>query len=113
MNKDPHYLLDMLNAAKLILIYTSGKTFQEFFEDTFFQDAVTRRIEILGEAARRVSNLTRAEIPDIAWHQIVGMRNVIAHEYNDIDLEVVWRVIQVELPRLIPILEKVIADRTE
>ncbi len=101
----------MLNAAKLLISYVSGRTIEEFFEDVFFQDAVTRRMEVLGEAARRVSNPTGLEITDIAWHQIIGMRNVLAHKYDDIDLEVVWRVIQVELPRLIPVLENAIAER--
>ena len=113
MERETSYLLDMLTAIQLIQDYTSHKTQQDLEEDQLLQDAVTRRIEILGEAARRISEKTRSELPDIAWHQIIGMRNILAHEYDDIDLDVVWRVIQKELPKLIPILEREIATRTD
>jgi uncharacterized protein with HEPN domain len=113
MKKDTNYLLDMLTAIQLIQSYTLGKSQQDLGKDQLLQDAVTRRIEILGEAARRVSEKMRSEMPDIPWYQIIGMRNILAHEYDDIDLDIVWRVIQQELPILIPILEREIAKRTK
>jgi uncharacterized protein with HEPN domain len=106
MNKDRHYLLDILTSAKLAISYTCGKTEQDFQNDLLLQDGVTRRIEILGEAARRVSEETRMKIPSISWYQIIGMRNILAHKYDDIDLDVVWRVVQLELPKLIATLEE-------
>ncbi|MBI4639875.1 MAG: DUF86 domain-containing protein, partial [Candidatus Tectomicrobia bacterium] len=61
----------------MAISYTSGKTREEFFRDTQCQDAVIRRLEIIGEATRRISEQTRAMYPHLPWNAMIGMRNVM------------------------------------
>jgi uncharacterized protein with HEPN domain len=70
------------------------------------QAAVTRQLEIIGEAARRISPETQATIPDIPWSKMIGMRNRLIHQYDDLDLETIWDTIQISLPELIVMLER-------
>lgn len=74
MQRDKEYLLDILEAAKLAIAYVDKKSREEFFADLQCQDAVIRRLEIIGEAARRISEETRAAYPDLPWNDMVGMR---------------------------------------
>lgn len=108
MSRDAVYLLDILKAAKLALNYLKGKTKEDFFRDIQCQDAVIRRLEIIGEAAGRVSSTTTAKFPDLPWKKMVSMRNIMIHEYDDVDLAIVWDTVQNDLPRLIASLEPVI-----
>ena len=94
-------LHDILEAARLIGSYVKDTTETGFRTDTQKQDAVIRRLEIIGEAGRRVSDGTRALYPQVPWHAIIGMRNVIIHQYDAVDLTIVWDAVQTDLPRLI------------
>lgn len=67
-----------------------GKSFEEFVNSIVTQDCVVRRIEIIGEAANNLPEDFQKEHPEIAWRKIVGMRNILAHEYFGVDLKVVW-----------------------
>jgi uncharacterized protein with HEPN domain len=107
--RERHYLLDMLNAAKLALDFVGGVSWDDFQLDLMRQAAVTRQFEIIGEAARRISEASQAELPEIPWRQIIGMRNRIIHEYDRITLSRLWDTIQIALPELITVLEKAIA----
>ncbi len=98
MPRDVAYLLDILEAAKLAAAY---KTNEEFILDTQCQDAVIRRLEIIGEAARRISRETRASLPALPWAAMINMRNLMIHEYDHVDLAVVWDTVQNHLPALI------------
>ncbi len=108
MQRDKEYLLDILEAAKLAVAYVNNKTKEEFFNDLQCQDAVIRRLEIIGEASKRISEETRAAYPDLPWSDMVGMRNVIIHEYDDVDLVIVWETVQNDLPQLIDALESIL-----
>jgi uncharacterized protein with HEPN domain len=108
MSRDPEYLVDILAAARLALKYTSGKTREQFLADTQCQDAVIRRLEVIGEAARRISEDSRAALPRVPWKDIVAMRNILIHKYDGVDLVVVWDTVQEHLPALIRELEKAI-----
>ena len=107
MSRDKEYVIDILEAAKLALSYVSGKTKDEFLKDTQCQDAVIRRLEIIGEAARRISDETRATYPKLPWKAMVGMRNVMIHEYDGVDLNIVWETLQKDLPDLVKSIEKI------
>ncbi|MGB9578491.1 MAG: DUF86 domain-containing protein [Halothiobacillaceae bacterium] len=72
------------------------------------QDSVIRRLEIIGEAARRVSVATRAAHPDLSWDEMIGMRNILIHEYDDVDLIIVWQTVRTELPLIVATLEKIL-----
>ncbi|MBW2721666.1 MAG: DUF86 domain-containing protein [Deltaproteobacteria bacterium] len=113
MSRDKEYVIDILEAAKLALSYVSGKTKDEFLKDTQCQDAVIRRLEIIGEAARRISDETRATYPKLPWKAMVGMRNVMIHEYDDVDLVIVWNTVQNDLPPVVARLEKVVPPHDE
>lgn len=99
------HLWDAAEAAKLIHEFVRGKTEAEFNTDLMVRSAVERQLEILGEALNRLRRDdadTSARVPGL--EKIVGMRNVIAHEYGDIDYEIVWRAATTSIPALIPIL---------
>jgi uncharacterized protein with HEPN domain len=91
----------MLNAAKLAQDFVANTSLEVFQDDLMRQAAVTRQFEIIGEAARRISEDSQAEVPEIPWHQIIGLRNRIAHEYDRINLVRIWDTIHLALPELI------------
>lgn len=108
MLRDKEYLVDILESAKLAVTYVENKREEDFLEDTQCQDAVIRRFEIIGEAARRVSDETQGAYPDLPWGKMIGMRNVMIHEYDDVDLTVVSKTVRSDLPPLIAALEKIL-----
>jgi len=107
--RERNYLLDMLNAAKLAQDFVADVDWESFQLDLMRQAAVTRQLEIIGEAARRISEDSQAEIPEIPWHQIIGMRNRIVHEYDRLNLIRLWDTIQLALPELIVVLENIVS----
>lgn len=109
--REPDYLRDMLNAAKLAQDFVAGIDWAAFELDLMRQAAVTRQFEIIGEAARRISPKTQASLPTIPWPKIIGMRNRLIHEYDALDLEVVWDTIYLALPSLIQGLEAILASK--
>lgn len=108
MSRDETYLVDILESAKIALDYVFDKTWEEFYEDAKSQDAVVRRIEIIGEAARRVSPETRAKYPEIEWREMTSMRNLVIHEYDVVDIGQVWDTVLNKLPFLIEKLSKIV-----
>lgn len=74
--------------------YTSNVDEEEFYENSFVQDAVLRRLEIIGEAVKNVPEDFRTKYPDIPWRQIAGMRDVLIHAYFGVNLRRVWKVIK-------------------
>lgn len=106
--REPNYLRDMLNAAKLAQDFVAGVDWKTFELDLMRQAAVTRQFEIIGEAARRISAETQATIPNIPWSKIIGMRNRLIHEYDDLDLDIIWATTQTALPELVKTLESIL-----
>lgn len=103
--RDPAYLYDMLTAARNIQRFISGRTRQEYAENLLLRSAVERQVEILGEAARRVSASFKSAHPEIPWRQIIAQRNVLIHEYDDVLDAEVWDVAAVHILQLLPLLE--------
>ena len=101
MQRDLQFLLDMLQSAELIINYTAHCSKDEFITNVQLQDAVIRRLLVIAEAARRVSETTRQTLPSISWQEINGMRNRLVHEYDDVNFNIVWDVVQAEIPTLI------------
>jgi len=106
--RDLTYVLDMLIASRHIQAYVAGIDRSIFEQDILRQDAIIRRIEIIGEAARRVSAEFRAAHPDIPWQQMADMRNRLIHSYDEVSLIIVWDVIQHDIPTLIAQLQSLI-----
>ena len=108
MSRDDAYLLDILQAARLALEYIHEATVEAFVEDVRLQDSVIRRLEIIGEAARRVSEAARLEYPQLPWREMVAMRNIVIHEYNNLDLTIIWDAVKNDLPPLIEALQQIV-----
>lgn len=108
MPRDEEHICDILDAAALAISYVEGKERNDFLADVQLQDAVIRRLEIIGEAGRRISDNTRAAHPSVPWHDIVSMRNFLIHEYDGVDMDIVWDTVQSDLPKLISALEGIL-----
>ena len=108
MPRDIESLLDILHAAEKAMMFVGGKTKEEFYEDIECQFAVVRAIEIIGEAARRISEEMVAAHPELPWREMISMRNHIIHEYDEIDLEIVWDTMQKDIPRLISLVKPLV-----
>ncbi|GAB4429294.1 MAG: hypothetical protein Kow00106_24310 [Anaerolineae bacterium] len=108
MSRDLAYLLDILDAARLVQRFAQGMDRAGLAKDTMRQYAILHAIQIIGEAARRVSDEFRGQHPEIPWRNIIGMRNRLVHKYDDVDLDVVWHVIQREIPELILLIEPLV-----
>jgi uncharacterized protein with HEPN domain len=105
--RDPDLLIeDMIEALRKIDLYTSGIDHDRFLKDEKTIDAVVRNLEVLGEAARLLPDDFIVQHPEIHWRQIAGLRNRIVHDYFGLDLEIIWQIIQKDLPLLKVGLEK-------
>ena len=99
---DEAFVDDILIAADSIREYTRGVAKDDFLSkrDAMIQDAVIRQVGIVGEAASKLSLSFRAKYPTIPWNQIVGMRNVVVHQYWEVNLDVVWDAATRDVPAL-------------
>lgn len=101
MNRDSRlFVQDILESIDKIETYTQGLTIQNFFESDQTQDAVMRRFEIIGEATKNLPKEVRDAYPDIPWRTMAGLRDVLIHSYFKINSELVWDVIDQQLPNL-------------
>lgn len=107
-DKDSGYLWDMLDSARTINNFVSEVSFNQYMQNRQLQLAVERALEIIGEAARRVSKGFQDEHSDIPWQNIIAQRNVLAHEYGEIKQELIWKVATVRIPELIAALEPLV-----
>lgn len=107
MNRDGLYLLHILDAIQKIERYAEVGH-DEFVAESLRHDAVIRQMEIIGEAAKRLSPEVSDRSPDIPWRQVAGMRDVLIHNYMGVDLERVWNVVQHDLPRLRKAVEEIL-----
>jgi len=94
------YINDMLEALEKIEEYTENVSEDDFFEDTQLQDAIVRRIEILGESVKHIPQDIRDKYPEIPWRQISGMRDILTHEYFGINMSKVWKAITEDNPEI-------------
>ena len=101
MQRDLHFLLDILQSSQLIISYIDRFSKDDFICNIQLQDSVIRRLLIIAEAARRISDTTKLKFPAIAWQEINGMRNRLVHEYDDVNLDILWNTLQFEIPALI------------
>lgn len=91
----------MLTAAQAVRSFVAGRTYEQYVADLFFRSAVERQVEIIGEAARGMSDAFRAAHPEIPWRPIMAQRHRLAHEYGEIDDQLIWTVATVHVPILI------------
>lgn len=105
---DLKYLWDMLRAAELAVEIAAQSGKGEYLTDRKTQLATERAVEIAGEAARRVSEDARRQIAGVEWGAIVATRHILAHEYDDVDYEELWRILTVHAPKLILLLRPIL-----
>ncbi len=106
--KDAAYLWDIREAAREIQDFVKDISITQFLKDRKAQRAVERNLEILGEAARKLSLNFQEDNPDIPWRMMVAQRNVLAHEYGEIKQDRIWRVATDQIPDLIGKISKLI-----
>jgi uncharacterized protein with HEPN domain len=94
------YLNDILQSIDKVQAYVQGFTFDDFVKDEKTVDAVIRNFSIIGEAGNRIPEIVQERYPHVPWHEIVGMRNKVVHEYFGLNEEILWTTIQDDLPRL-------------
>ena len=94
------YLEDILGCASKVLSYTKGMTLDSFRGNALVFDAVVRNLEIIGEAAKHLPEETQAMMPDIEWTKAAAFRDVIAHHYFGLNVNIVWDVVQNKIPAM-------------
>ncbi len=107
-NDDMVYLGHMLDTARKITAKVHSISRQTYNADENVRLALVHLVQIIGEAARRVSDTRRQSLPDIPWREITGMRHKIVHDYMDVDEDLVWEVATIDMPILIKNLEMVV-----
>ena len=105
--RDRDALEDILKAIRRVQGFPIPER-EAFFSTDYLQDAVIRNLEIIGEATKRLSDNYRNEHPGIPWRQIAGMRDVLIHAYDQVDLEEVWITLNEQLPELMVAIEMLI-----
>ncbi|MFB0553244.1 MAG: DUF86 domain-containing protein [Phycisphaerae bacterium] len=113
MSKRPINLLlnDIRQAIDRIEQYIKNLSFDAFSDDQKSVDAVVRNLEIIGEAASRVPDEFKEKYPEIEWYKVVGLRHRIVHEYFGIDLEIIWQILQKDLPELRQKITPIMSDK--
>jgi uncharacterized protein with HEPN domain len=100
----------MLDAAQNAISFVGERTRNDLDADLMFAYAVVRAIEIVGEAASKIEDSTRDQLSSIPWHNIIGMRNRVIHDYVNVDNDIVWEVLTQNLPFLISELERILSE---
>lgn len=111
--KDSAYLWDMLQAAKEVDYMLDEYDLSAFLANRVMVRAIERIVEILGESARRVSMTYREDHTEIPWREIIGQRNILAHEYGQIDHELLYKTATEDIPDLISIIQNLLPPLDE
>ncbi|TAK30793.1 MAG: DUF86 domain-containing protein [Chloroflexota bacterium] len=107
------YVRDMLDAVAKALLFTQGMDYAAFAADEKTVYAVVRALELLGEASKGIPKSVRDRYPGLPWRAMAGMRDRLIHGYFGVDLEVVWKAVQEDLPTLKPKLEQLLTETQE
>ena len=111
-NRDLESLIDIYQAATKVLLYTNGLDRKDLNNDPRTLDATLYNIQIIGEATKRISNDFPQAHSHVPWKRMAGMRDKIVHDYNEVDIDLVWRVIQQAIPQLLQQIKSLLPDRS-
>lgn len=107
MKDDIAYVEHILDCIRKIKEYTTSLTKETFSKNELIQDAVIRNIEIIGEATKKVSNNTKQSYFEIPWKEMSGMRDKLIHDYMGVDIDVIWKTIETDIPILYEMIKKI------
>ncbi len=107
------YLQDIVEASERIASYVKEVTYVEFETDQMRIDAVIRNLQIIGEAVKKLPDSIRDRYPNIAWQEIAGLRNRVTHVYFNVDINIIWDVVQSELPLLQTQIQQICEETSE
>jgi uncharacterized protein with HEPN domain len=107
------YLKDIQDALEKVENFTAGQDFVSFVKDDKTTFAVIRALEIIGEAARKIPKAIRSRYPDAPWQDMTGMRDNLIHDYFGVDLRVVWKTLQMDLPPLKALFQRIIKEESK
>jgi uncharacterized protein with HEPN domain len=104
------YIEDIIDAMNKAEILIEDVTFQQFESDFRINFALVRALEIIGEATKRLPERIRAQYPNVPWKGMAGMRDRIIHGYDIVDLQIIWDVVIIDIPRIKPLIKKILSD---
>lgn len=110
-DRDKTYLKHILEKISDIEESSRGISKEQFKGDKEKQDAILRRIEVIGEAIKNISSGTKEENPEVKWKEIAGTRDILIHAYFSVDLELVWEIVEKDLPELKDRIEKILKQK--
>ncbi len=105
---DMDFLADCKEAILRISAYTEDLSYEQFLEDKKTQDAVARNLEIIGEAAKNVSEELKRKYPQVPWQDLAGVRDKLIHHYFGVNFDIVWNIVRQELPNVLSQLEGIL-----
>lgn len=110
LEHDQHRIQHMLEAARQATSFIEGRKRSHLDTDIQLRLALLRALEVIGEAANKVTPQTRASYPEVPWQKVVGIRNHLIHVYFDVDLDIVWKTAAESLPELVPMLQAIVGS---
>lgn len=108
--EDIDFVRDIKESMERITSYTSNMEYEDFAQDNKTQDAVIRNIEIMGEAVKSLSEKLRKDNACIPWKEIAGTRDKLIHDYFGVNIDIVWNIIEEEIPELLPRIKNILQN---
>lgn len=108
MSRDDATILDILRSARLVGKFIGGMDKPAFLDDIKTQSSVLYRLGVIGEAVKRLSPEFRSRQPGVPWKEVAGMRDKVVHDYDEVDLDEVWKTATADIPRLIEFLDPLV-----
>ena len=106
------YLKDILDAIEKTEQFTEGMAFERFSSDYKTRFAVIRALEIIGEASKKIPETVKRQNPDLPWREMAGIRDILIHEYFGLNLQVIWKTLKEDFPKLKPVISTMLEQAT-